>query len=183
MSWLRVVSGLVRSVRARSLSRASVGGWGAVGGGTARRPWAMARMARGWCDTKRPADDDSIPNLQGRIRELQQTRPVLREEDVEEQFVRGTGAGGQKVNKTSSCVMLRHLPTGIVVRCQELRSQALNRARARELLREKLDWMVRGEASELAQRVAKIRARKRKRQQRVIKKYFKSRRDRAALSE
>src|SRR3972149_635601 len=55
----------------------------------------------------------------------------VREQDIEEQFVRSSGAGGQKVNKTSSCVVLYHRPTGIRVKCQQERSQALNRFLAR----------------------------------------------------
>ena len=58
----------------------------------------------------------------------------VREQDLEERFVRGGGAGGQKVNKTSSTVVLRHIPTGIEVRCQKERSQALNRRSARIML-------------------------------------------------
>lgn len=50
--------------------------------------------------------------------------------DIEERFVRGTGPGGQKINKTSSTVTLRHEPTGVEVRCQDERSQAANRERA-----------------------------------------------------
>ena len=62
----------------------------------------------------------------------------VREEDLEEQFVRSSGAGGQKVNKTSSCVLLHHRPTGIRIKCQQERSQAINRYIARLLLLEKL---------------------------------------------
>ena len=62
----------------------------------------------------------------------------LREEDLEESFVRGTGAGGQKINKTSSTVQLKHLPTGIEVRCQRERSQSVNRLEAWVELCEKL---------------------------------------------
>jgi peptide chain release factor len=51
----------------------------------------------------------------------------VRSADVDERFVRGTGPGGQKINKTSSTVWLRHRPTGIEVRCQRERSQAANR--------------------------------------------------------
>lgn len=62
----------------------------------------------------------------------------LRRGDVEERFIRGTGPGGQKINKTSSTVWLRHRPTGIEVRCQAERSQAANRERAWRELAEKL---------------------------------------------
>jgi protein subunit release factor B len=58
--------------------------------------------------------------------------------DVEEKFVRGAGPGGQKINKTSSTVWLRHRPTGIEVRCQEERSQSANRERAWQLLAAKI---------------------------------------------
>jgi protein subunit release factor B len=51
----------------------------------------------------------------------------VRVADVEEKFVRGTGPGGQKINKTSRTVWLRHGPTGVEVRCQRERSQAVNR--------------------------------------------------------
>ena len=66
--------------------------------------------------------------------------------EVEEAFVRGSGPGGQKVNKTSSTVTLRHLPTGIEVRCQRERSQAANRAWAWEELRRRLEELARSEA-------------------------------------
>jgi protein subunit release factor B len=59
--------------------------------------------------------------------------------DIEERFVRGTGPGGQKINKTSSTIWLQHRPTGTQVRCQEERSQAANRARAWAALCEKLE--------------------------------------------
>ncbi len=61
-------------------------------------------------------------------------------EEVEERFVRGTGAGGQKINKTSSTVSLRHRPTGIEVRCQRERSQTVNRLLAWTELAAKLEW-------------------------------------------
>lgn len=64
----------------------------------------------------------------------------VRSDQVEEVFIRGTGAGGQKVNKTSSTVRLRHLPTGIEVRCQRERSQSVNRLLAWTDLVNKLEW-------------------------------------------
>lgn len=63
----------------------------------------------------------------------------IREEDVMERFIRSQGAGGQKVNKTSSAVYLKHLPTGIEVKMQKERSQALNRFFAWRLLAEKVE--------------------------------------------
>jgi len=63
----------------------------------------------------------------------------IRESDLDEQFVRSQGAGGQNVNKTSTCVILTHRPTGLQVKCQKERSQALNRFFARRLLAEKIE--------------------------------------------
>lgn len=94
----------------------------------------------------------------------------IREEDIEESFIRSGGKGGQHVNKTSTCVYLKHLPTGTEVKCQEGRSQGLNRYRARVLLVMKIDEMVRGEASEERQRIEKIRRQKRKRSKRAKEK-------------
>lgn len=90
----------------------------------------------------------------------------IREEDIQESFVRSSGKGGQHVNKTSTCVYLKHLPTGIEVKCQEERSQALNRYRARVLLVDKIDQIVRGKESAEVQRIEKIRRQKRKRSKR-----------------
>ncbi len=64
----------------------------------------------------------------------------VRPEEVEERFVRGAGAGGQKINKTSSTVWLRHRPTGVEVRCQRERSQSVNRLLAWSELADKLAW-------------------------------------------
>ena len=74
----------------------------------------------------------------------------VRPEEIEERFVRGSGAGGQKINKTSSTVCLRHKPTGVEVRCQRERSQTLNRLLAWNELAAKLEWC-RQEAANQAQ--------------------------------
>ena len=91
----------------------------------------------------------------------------VREQDIDEHFVRSSGAGGQKVNKTSTCVVLHHRPTGIRVKCQRERSQALNRFLARRILLDKIDAKLRGAQSAEAQEVAKIRRQKRKRSRRA----------------
>jgi len=92
------------------------------------------------------------------------------EEDIRESFVRSGGKGGQHVNKTSTCVYLKHLPTGIEVKCQKERSQALNRYLARALLVSKIEQMVKGAESEEIKRIEKIRRQKRKRSKRAKEK-------------
>jgi len=91
----------------------------------------------------------------------------VREEDIEEQFVRSSGAGGQNVNKVSSCVLLHHRPSGVRVRCQKERSQGLNRFLARRILLEKIESLRRGATLQAEQRIAKIRRQKRKRSRRA----------------
>ena len=91
----------------------------------------------------------------------------VREQDIDEQFVRSSGAGGQKVNKVSTCVLLHHRPTGTRVKCQQERSQALNRFLARRILLDKIEAKLRGAQTADAQRIAKIRRQKRKRSKRA----------------
>ena len=91
----------------------------------------------------------------------------VREEDLDEQFVRSSGAGGQKVNKTSSCVVLHHRPTGVRVKCQQERSQALNRFHARMLLLDKIAARRDQTVTARAQEIARLRRQKRRRSQRA----------------
>jgi protein subunit release factor B len=90
---------------------------------------------------------------------------AVREEDVVERFIRSQGSGGQKVNKTSSAVYLKHLPTGIEVKMQKDRSQALNRFLAWRLLAEKVEELQRGKSFHLQERekTRKQKARRRRR--------------------
>lgn len=84
------------------------------------------------------------------------------DEDLEERFVLGSGSGGQKVNKTSSCVYLKHLPTGTEVKCQESRSRDKNRDLARARLCDHFDEVARKETLERAKNRAVKRYKKRK---------------------
>lgn len=97
-------------------------------------------------------------------------RFAVREADLEESFVRSQGPGGQNVNKTSTCVVLKHSPTGISVKCQSSRSQALNRYLARKILLDKIEAKILGRQSAEKKRIEKIRRQKRKRSKRAKEK-------------
>ena len=91
----------------------------------------------------------------------------IKESDLRELFILSSKKGGQKVNKTSACVYLKHIPTGIEVKCQQERSQALNRFLARRILADKIESLVLGRESEEEKRYEKIRRQKRKRSRRA----------------
>ena len=104
-----------------------------------------------------------------KITQLAQRMAALgvREGDVEESFVRSGGHGGQNVNKTSTCVMLLHRPTGLRVKCQTTRHQAMNRFLARRLLLDKIEEKQRGFVAAKRDEIEKIRRSKRKRSRRA----------------
>ncbi len=104
----------------------------------------------------------------------------VREEDIIERFTRAQGPGGQNVNKVSTCVRLRHLLTGIEVKCQQERSQAQNRYRARQILLEKIEGAILEKLSEEQKRIEKIRRQKRRRSRRAKLKILESKRRHAA---
>jgi protein subunit release factor B len=89
------------------------------------------------------------------------------EADIEESFVRSGGHGGQNVNKTSTCVMLVHRPTGLQVKCQETRQQGLNRYIARRLLLDKIEEQKNGFIAAKRAEIERIRRQKRKRSRRA----------------
>ncbi|MFH0984833.1 MAG: peptide chain release factor-like protein [Candidatus Omnitrophota bacterium] len=97
----------------------------------------------------------------------QMERLGIREQDLEESFVCSGGPGGQNVNKVSTCVVLKHKPTGLSVKCQQERTQSMNRYRARRMLADKLEAQILGRESEDARRISKIRRQKRKRSRRA----------------
>ena len=90
----------------------------------------------------------------------------LREQDLEEGFIRSSGPGGQHVNKTSTCVVLTHPATGVTVKVQDSRSQALNRYHARKRLCDVLEARLLGKASPQAERIARLRKQKDRRRRR-----------------
>jgi protein subunit release factor B len=100
----------------------------------------------------------------------------IREDDLEESFIRGTGAGGQKINKTSSTVVLVHVPTGIEVRCQRERSQSLNRLVAREELCDKLEAKLSAAKLEVRNAVEKKKRQNRKRPRGLKKRILETKR-------
>ncbi len=108
-----------------------------------------------------PVNPSKEEALLARMREL-----GVRPEDIQETFTRSGGPGGQHVNKTSSCVQLVHRPTGISVRCQQERSQALNRFLARRLLLDRIEARQKGFVLAEQARVERIRRQKRRRSRR-----------------
>ena len=104
---------------------------------------------------------EKITGLEKRMADL-----GILDSDLFEKFVRGSGAGGQKINKTSSCVFLKHLPTGIAIKCQIERSREMNRFLARRELCDQMDAIANGKASAKTQAIEKTRRQKRRRSRR-----------------
>ncbi|MFH1645531.1 MAG: peptide chain release factor-like protein [Candidatus Omnitrophota bacterium] len=101
---------------------------------------------------------------------LKMQKLSIKESDITEKFVRSGGKGGQRLNKVSTCVVVKHKPTGLQVRCQRERSQALNRFIARKRLVDKIEKLILGKKSSEKKRIEKIRRQKRKRSKRAKEK-------------
>lgn len=104
-------------------------------------------------------------------------------EDIDEFFVRGGGHGGQKINKTASCVELTHRPTGTTVRVQRFREQHLNRIEAYKLLIAKLEEQIKGAESRRQQEIFKIRKQKQRRSRKSKEKMLQNKHHRGGLKE
>lgn len=98
--------------------------------------------------------------------EERMARLGIEEEDLHESFILGSGSGGQKINKTNSCVFLKHIPSGLQVKCQESRSREANRQLARELLCDAFEGIRRDKATAQKQAIEKNRRRNRQRSRR-----------------
>ena len=107
----------------------------------------------------------------------------IKPDDIEEQFIRGSGHGGQKVNKTSSTVRLKHLQTGIEIRCQEHREQSKNRMSAYRLLIDKIEDKIKGKESEKAKKIFKLRKQKKRRSKKAKEKLLEIKKQRKEKKE
>lgn len=120
-----------------------------------------------------PTSKEKQQELEERMKSLD-----IREEDLIEKFILGSGKGGQKVNKTSSCVYLKHLPTGIEIKCQRDRSRAQNRFLARRELCERVASERLQEQSKKQQEATKIRRQKKRRSRKQQQKLLEEKKQR-----
>lgn len=118
-----------------------------------------------------PVSEHKIQQLLAKMASL-----GLKESDFEESFIRSGGHGGQNVNKVSTCVVIRYKPTGLEVRCQKERSQALNRFLAKRLLVDKIEAIKLGKESQHRKEIEKIRRQKRKKSRRAKQKMLDAKR-------
>lgn len=104
-------------------------------------------------------------------REALPPRPKVAEEDTTKRYLKGSGPGGQKINKTSSAVQLTHLPTGIVVKSQATRSRTQNESIARRLLAEKVELLEKGSESRVEKKRQQVSKKKRSSEKKSRRKY------------
>lgn len=123
-----------------------------------------------------PIKKEKVDALYQRMEEL-----GIREDDLIEKFILGSGKGGQKVNKSASCVYLKHKPTKIEVKCQQDRSREMNRFLARRKLCEEIDLKIHEKEAEKQKMIEKIRRQKRKRSKRAKEKMLQEKKNRSEL--
>ncbi len=116
--------------------------------------------------------------LEARMEEL-----GVKEADITEKFILGSGRGGQNLQKTSSCVYLKHSPTGFEVKCQKSRSQEQNRFFARRELLDKIEHQILGEKSKRTQEIEKIRRQKQRKTRKQKAKMIADKKQRSGVKE
>uniref|UniRef100_A0A2K6PCW0 Mitochondrial translation release factor in rescue n=1 Tax=Rhinopithecus roxellana TaxID=61622 RepID=A0A2K6PCW0_RHIRO len=134
-----------------------------------RPPWGL----RLWEKLTLLSPETAVTPVQMAGKKDYPTLLSLDENELEEQFVKGHGAGGQATNKTSNCVVLKHIPSGIVVKCHQTRSVDQNRKLARKILQEKVDVFYNGENSPVhkeKQEAAKKKQERKKRAKETLEK-------------
>lgn len=110
-------------------------------------------------------------NLLSKMSELQ-----ISESDIIEKFIRSSGKGGQKTNKTSNCVYIKHIPSGIEIKCDTSRQRSINRFLARRRLVLKIERIKHNKLSEIQKKINKIRKQKKKRSKRAKNKILSDKR-------
>lgn len=124
----------------------------------------------------RHMEQSTVSSQKQRELETRMKKLGVSEGDIEEKFIRSSGPGGQNVNKTSTCVFLTHIPSGISVKSRQTRSQALNRFLARRQLLDSIEKKQKGYVEAERKRVEKIRRQKRKRSKRAKEKMLDAKR-------
>lgn len=122
--------------------------------------------------------EELSPEYQSKAKKLK-----IDTEQIEETFIRGSGAGGQKINKTASCVRLHYAPLGIEIKCQKHREQSKNRISAHKLLIDKIEQIVLGERSKIAQKIFKIKKQKKRRSKKAKEKMLEEKRHHSEIKE
>jgi peptide chain release factor len=134
----------------------------------------MLRVARSACNSHTSSPIIHIRAFSQVSKSLEKAlppRPKILDSEITESFLKGSGPGGQKINKTSSAVQIKHLPTGIVVKSQDSRSREYNRKVARQLLAEKLDQIEKGDQSRTAIKAERARNKKASKEKKARRKY------------
>jgi len=128
-----------------------------------------------------PVSEAAVGDSKAKEIEARLAALFVKASDLVEKFILGSGPGGQKINKTSSCVYLKHEPSGIEIKCQRARSRSLNRFLARRELCDKLEEKRDGAASRRRAEIEKIRRRKRRRSERQKRRMLEGKRRRADI--
>jgi peptide chain release factor len=123
-----------------------------------------------------PVSQEKATALRDRMRAL-----GIRDDDLDESFVTSQGKGGQNVNKVATCVVLLHRPTGFRIKCQQERSQGMNRYLARKQLADKIEAAKLGAESRRQQEIERIRRQKRRRSRRAKNRMLADKRAHAAV--